>query len=339
MQKTIRCCDICGKSNEESAIHFMKKANMNLCSRHYAQFAKHGHILEKDRKDQRNKYIIHKDYCEIELYDRQGNPTEYAKIDIEDIEKCKEYTWVRSLTLNKAVYVFGRKVGESKKVKLHRFILDYKGTLQIDHINRNPLDNRKNNLRIATPQINALNRSVHSATKVGNYYSSRFRVNDEAYYLGLYKTIEEAEHISHICKEKYINNKDEFIREYELIKTVDSLDKYIRKHHNNYEVNIPMNGTIVYIGSFATVFEARTAKQIALEDPIKYRELNKNNRRYHKEHPGIKQKNDHKWQARATIDGKSFWIGTYETLEEAQIAREHFLLEKQKGSALWRRDL
>lgn len=46
-----------------------------------------------------------------------------------------------------------------KKTKIHRYIMNYNGDNYIDHINNNPLDNRKQNLRIVTPQQNAMNKN------------------------------------------------------------------------------------------------------------------------------------------------------------------------------------
>jgi HNH endonuclease len=46
-----------------------------------------------------------------------------------------------------------------KDIRLHRYIMNYSGDDFIDHINGNRLDNRKSNLRIATPQQNSRNTS------------------------------------------------------------------------------------------------------------------------------------------------------------------------------------
>jgi hypothetical protein len=47
----------------------------------------------------------------------------------------------------------------NKTIKLHRFIMNYIGKDFIDHINNNPYDNRKCNLRIVTHQQNMMNQS------------------------------------------------------------------------------------------------------------------------------------------------------------------------------------
>lgn len=64
-----------------------------------------------------------------------------------------------------------------KPVLIHRYLLNYDGDLYVDHINNDSLDNRKSNLRLATPAQNAQNTSSrkNSTSKyVGIYwYSNR----------------------------------------------------------------------------------------------------------------------------------------------------------------------
>lgn len=50
--------------------------------------------------------------------------------------------------------------GRYVTVRMHRVVLGYGGKLDIDHINGDPLDNRRRNLRIATRSENVRNRKV-----------------------------------------------------------------------------------------------------------------------------------------------------------------------------------
>lgn len=52
-----------------------------------------------------------------------------------------------------------------KNVHLHRLVLGAKGGEIIDHINRDKLDNRRENLRVATAALNAMNRKSCGCSK------------------------------------------------------------------------------------------------------------------------------------------------------------------------------
>lgn len=96
------------------------------------------------------------------------------------------------------------KVGVSaakRTVGLHRYILgDVEDGMMIDHINRNPLDNRRRNLRVVTPSENTLNSrkrrgcsSRHKGvSKSGEMWQVVIRVHGRLKWMGKYKTEAEA---------------------------------------------------------------------------------------------------------------------------------------------------
>lgn len=90
-----------------------------------------------------------------------GNPIKFF-IDKDDIEKVKTRNW-HLLTNGKYVGCSITINNKHKTLYLHNFVMqkfDFpgKGTKQsIDHINRNGLDNRKSNLRLATQTEQNLN--------------------------------------------------------------------------------------------------------------------------------------------------------------------------------------
>lgn len=72
-------------------------------------------------------------------------------------------------------------------------------TGMVDHINGDPSDNRWSNLRLATPEQNAINRRTVSATGFkgvtrhsGGKYQASIKVKGRGIYLGLYATAKEA---------------------------------------------------------------------------------------------------------------------------------------------------
>ena len=91
-----------------------------------------------------------------------------------------------------------------KVVAFHRLVM---GSIPegyvVDHINGDQFDNRKENLRITTQNVNILNQNkLHKNNTVGchgvyrnrngNRYYAKIRVKNKQIYLGTYDTIEEA---------------------------------------------------------------------------------------------------------------------------------------------------
>lgn len=158
-----------------------KHFGLGYCSRHYYLFKKYGEIPKRTRYD-KNEIIIHGDYAEIKLYDKDGNEKDISFIDINDVEKVKKYKWGKSTD----GYVWNNKVG-----KLHRFILNISDSnIIIDHINMNKMDNRKKNLRISNKSENACNCKKRVTNKSG-YKNIVWEQDNNRYvvYINKYSTV------------------------------------------------------------------------------------------------------------------------------------------------------
>jgi len=90
----------------------------------------------------------------------------------------------------------------------HGWVPDY-----LDHIDRNPLNNRIENLRPATLQQNVHNASIHKNNTSGfkgifwskerNRWAARCRVNYKSYYVGNFKDINDAVAALHEFRKKH----------------------------------------------------------------------------------------------------------------------------------------
>lgn len=122
------------------------------------------------------------------------NSTEKVLCDLEEWENLKKYYW----NLNSNGYVIS--VIKGKLVPMHKIIMPDKNNEVVDHINRNKLDNRKENLRYTTYMVNAQNRSLSSRNTSGhtgvykfkNKWQASIKANKKNYFLGYFLTKEEA---------------------------------------------------------------------------------------------------------------------------------------------------
>ena len=64
--------------------------------------------------------------------------------------------------------------------------------IQIDHVNRNRLDNCVSNLRLVSNQENSFNRNAKGYYKHYNRYVANIHINGKTIYLGSFETKEEA---------------------------------------------------------------------------------------------------------------------------------------------------
>lgn len=177
----MRTCSVDGCEN--------KHYGLGYCRKHYQQYRRYGYIPARTRNDA-NEIIEYDDYAEVVLYNKDGNEVARTMIDLEHVDTVKNYRWHLSHG-----YARNDEVGF-----LHRYIMNLTDDLVIDHINRNPLDNRRDNLRICTQHENCFNRLVSNRNtgkvigveKRSNKWIAYINYNYRKIHLGCYNTIEEA---------------------------------------------------------------------------------------------------------------------------------------------------
>lgn len=115
----------------------------------------------------------------------------FAMVDNEDFDKLKDINWK-----------YSRGYGHNNILgRIHRNIIDVDDSKVVDHIDGNPLNNQKSNLRVCTQQENSMNQKLgknslskyKGVTKLSEHkYLARVWKNGVVTRLGIFKCAEEA---------------------------------------------------------------------------------------------------------------------------------------------------
>ena len=148
----------------------------------------------------KNIYDLTQKYGIGYLYD--SNKKFY--FDLEDYGKIKEYYWVIN---NKGYVITGG--ANNSNLLMHRLILNVLDDQEVDHINHNTNDNRKENLRIVTRsqnQMNASLRSNNTSGVTGVYFDNTYgywvsKIQQDV--LGHFANFEDAVKVRKEAEEKY----------------------------------------------------------------------------------------------------------------------------------------
>lgn len=122
----------------------------------------------------------------------------FAIVDDDDFERLSQYKWCFDRYARRSV----SKNGVQSTIRMHREIIDIPKGMEVDHINQDKLDNRKENLRLATRRQQMRNRPKGSNNTTGykgvtfnkgdGAYRAAIKMDGKTYHLGNHKTAEEA---------------------------------------------------------------------------------------------------------------------------------------------------
>lgn len=154
------------------------------------------------------------------LKDKQGHYIEIISpkfglfkcyIDEEDIDLVKYFTWnIQEQPKKKGPSTFyvGTHIkndGKHYTLRIHRLLMNPPKGMDVDHINQDPLNNTRANLRIVTRQQNCFNTSAkgYYFDKTKQKYRAAIAAYGKRYHLGLFSTEEEAREAYLEAKEIY----------------------------------------------------------------------------------------------------------------------------------------
>lgn len=172
------------------------------------------------RNDANQEIFYENDYAYMIL--KFGDDFHKVLFDTEDVERVKNVKWTlqnSSRTAKPHIQVRGRENDTYRMWLMQRYILNMPFVTYrqvIDHINRNPLDNRKCNLRVVSQWENMQNKENEGKVKGvyfiknRNKYMAEICLNRKRHKLGFYDNYEEAlaarlaaEKIFHVTKDLY----------------------------------------------------------------------------------------------------------------------------------------
>jgi hypothetical protein len=167
-----------------------------------------------------NEFEVINDIVVIKIKHKNGNIIK-TTISKSDFEKANEYpgAWMAKWDNHtQSYYVYGKLYlgdGKYKQVYLHRWITNCPKGYVVDHIDRDTLNNRSENLRIATISQNAQNRKevqvnntsgirgVYRCKKSGKWIA-RITVNYKKIHIGKFDNLFDAEQAVKEARAKYM---------------------------------------------------------------------------------------------------------------------------------------
>ena len=221
-------CEICGRKVNKK----IRMGGYTLCYKHMHQLHKYGKFLDNIPRTNSdlNDYVVSDGVAYFNLYNQKNEKIATFIIDVCDIQKVKYHKW----RLSHGHVVTGLP-SKGQQRDLSHVVLDIQkdDSVVVDHINGDPLDNTRCNLRICSQGENVLNKRFMSNNTSGfigvSYKKDRDRYDPEIRFgytrchLGMTKTIEEAVYKRYIAEQLLFGeyaNYEEQKRKFEFTKNL-----------------------------------------------------------------------------------------------------------------------
>lgn len=136
-----------------------------------------------------------------------------ALVDDDDFEKVSQYKWYAAKQKSKF-----RAATKGGRLLMHRLIMDVTDTkILVDHIDTNPLNNQKENLRLCSVAENNKNRKAFK--------------NNKTNYKGVFYRADRKKFVANIC----VNKKQIRIGSYNTaLEAANAYDSHVKKLHGQY---------------------------------------------------------------------------------------------------------
>ena len=203
-------CEVCGRKSKKK----IRYGGYTLCSKHMHQLQKYHKFLDDNPRSASdpNEIRVYGDIAEVDVYDQRQNKVATFVIDAEDVHKVSTRRWRMSY----GRIVCGNHTKTHPTTYLTHLLMNVESTdyhHKIDHIDGDPLNNRKSNLRVCTQGENVLNKArvsnntsgiigVHPDRRAERkaHWCAEIRRDNKRTHLGSYVLIEEAAYARHIAE-------------------------------------------------------------------------------------------------------------------------------------------
>ena len=194
-----KICPQCGR------IFYVKKGRgEKYCPKHRKQKEIYGKFLDSNPrcKNDPNEYIIQGNIVEVQAYTKDCLPYVKFTISLEDIHLIIDYKWAAKQKSN-GIYIVNDKLGY-----IHNIIMPHRNGFTVDHIDRNPLNNTRENLRYATGKEQNFNQKKKDTTfdikgiqTRNNKYLAYIKLSNKRYLSPYYPKYEQAVYARYLLEQ------------------------------------------------------------------------------------------------------------------------------------------